>query len=375
MSDTTQEALTPRDERQTMGRIAAAIWAAIALFGAIASFGPLSSSGVEVSAMRTVVASAAVMSGIVLLVPWHRLPMSALTIPLLLMSVSIGALADAANGAGNSMLILLAFVVVLAAYYLPTRSAVVQLVFVALVLAARVVSLDSSDMRHQETLRVTLMMAALVALFCLVRVLRSAIRKREDMIKAQDVFDYQTGLLSAGELDRVLTAELSRSSRHARPLSVVMVRLSGRMFEESGTPHVARLLTLIARSLLGRIRVEDTAARLDDLSFAIIAPETNGAGAMMFAEMTAEVIRRRLLTLGYEEDAFSVAYGWADYPQCADDAEGMLKVAGAGLETYVGRKDGTPTPAGSPPAAALATGDRGPASHSPGFAAPEAQPR
>src|SRR4051794_5907947 len=323
--------VSPRDERHTMGRIGAAIAAAIALFGAIASIGPLSSSGVDVGAMQTIVASAAVIAGLILLVPWQRLPRWAFNFPLLLMTLSIGALAEAADSAGSSMLILLAFVVVLAAYYLPRKWAAVQLAFVAIVLGTRILSLGDSGSRQAEALRVTLLMAALAALFALVLVMRNAISKREALIKTQDVFDYQTGLLTRGELDRVLSGELSRAQRHARPLSLVMIELSGPVFEGSGPAHVARILTLVARSVLGRIRVEDSAARLDGLRFAIVAPETSETGASAFSEMVSEVVRRRLVTLGYDNDSFSIAYAWAEYPHHGQTANELLGVAAENL--------------------------------------------
>ena len=107
-----------------MGRIGAAIAAAIALFGAIASIGPLSSSGVDTSAMQTVVASSAVLAGLILIVPWQRMPRWTFAMPLVLMTLSIGALAEAADTAGSTMLVLMAFVVVLAAYYLPRPLAI-----------------------------------------------------------------------------------------------------------------------------------------------------------------------------------------------------------------------------------------------------------
>jgi diguanylate cyclase (GGDEF)-like protein len=339
---TSDPSVGQRDERHAMGRIGAAIAAAIALFGAIASIGPLSSSGIDVGAMRTIVASAAVIAGLILIVPWQRLPRSAFNLPLLFMTMSIGALAEAADTAGSSMLVLLAFVVVLSAYYLPRKWAIVQLAFVAIVLATRIVSLDNSGSRHAEALRVTLLMAALVALFALVLVMRNAITKREALIKNQDVFDYQTGLLTRSELDRVLAIELSRAQRHARPLSVVMMDLSGPVFEDSGPSHVARVLTLVARSVLGRIRVEDSAARLDGLRFAIVAPETSLDGAVPFSEMVAEVVRRRLVTLGYDNHGFSIAYSWAEYPHHGQSPDELLKVAEIGLEQGELRHESAP---------------------------------
>jgi diguanylate cyclase (GGDEF)-like protein len=212
------------------------------------------------------------------------------------------------------------------------------------VLTARVLSFEDASLRQAEELRVTLLMAALVALFALVTVLRTAITKREKLIKTQEVYDYQTGLMTRAELDRVLTAELSRAQRHARPLSVVMIELSGKMFEESDSHHSARILTLVARSVLGRIRVEDSAARLDGLRFAIVAPETNEEGAETFSQLVADVVRRRLVTLGYDNDSFSITYSWAECPHHGDTREELMKVAEVGLDQQELRHQSTPAP-------------------------------
>jgi GGDEF domain-containing protein len=284
--------------------------------------------------MRTIVGSAAVMIGVTLLVPWQRLPKAAFTVVLFLMTVHVAALADAAGSAGSSMMILLAFVVVIAAYFLPARYAIGTLAMVVAVVALRVLTIDDAASRQTEALRMTLLAAALVALCGLVIALRRGIHRREELIKSQGVYDYQTGLLSASELNRVVDTELSRAARHARPLSLVMIQLSGGVFEEVGTPHVARLLTMVARSVLGRIRVEDSAARLDLLRFAIVAPETPVEGAAAFAEMLSEVIRKRLVTLGYDSESFQIKHSFADYPSRAQNREQLLELAAAGLESF-----------------------------------------
>jgi len=289
-----------------------------------------------------------VLAGLILIVPWQRMPRWSFCMPLVLMTLSIGALAEAADTAGSTMLVLLAFVVVLAAYYLPRPFAIGQLALVGVVLTARILGLDAASSRQAEGLRVTLLMAALIALFALVLVLRNAINKREALIKNQDVFDYQTGLLTRAELDRVLSVELSRAQRHARPLSLVMIELSGPMFAESGPSHAARILTLVARSVLGRIRVEDSAARLDGMRFAIVAPETSENGAAAFSEMVAEVVRRRLVTLGYDNDSFSIAYSWAEYPHHGQTSEELLKIAAVNLDEQYLRHESAPGALGEP---------------------------
>jgi GGDEF domain-containing protein len=73
----------------------------------------------------------------------------------------------------------------------------------------------------------------------------------------------------------------------------------------------ARLATTVARALVGRIRVEDHAARIGPLKFAVVAVETTEGETV--ANALKEQIRKRLLGIGYENDSFRIAIGWATY--------------------------------------------------------------
>jgi GGDEF domain-containing protein len=102
-------------------------------------------------------------------------------------------------------------------------------------------------------------------------------------------------------------------------------------------------MTMLARSILGRIRIEDTAAHLGGLRFAVVTPETDAAGAASTAETVADVVRRRLLTLGYEPDCFEIAVGWADFPQRAQSRAALLASATEDLEAAIRRHDTAPS--------------------------------
>jgi GGDEF domain-containing protein len=71
----------------------------------------------------------------------------------------------------------------------------------------------------------------------------------------------------------------------------------------------ARLETTVARSLVGRIRGEDHAAKVGPLSFADVAVETTEGETV--ASALQEQVRKRLLGIGYENDSFHIAIGWA----------------------------------------------------------------
>ena len=61
--------MTPAEDKQLMGRVAAAIWASIGTVGFVATVGPLRTAGAHVSEMRAMAAAAALIAGIMLAIP------------------------------------------------------------------------------------------------------------------------------------------------------------------------------------------------------------------------------------------------------------------------------------------------------------------
>jgi GGDEF domain-containing protein len=332
------------DERQTLGLIAAGIWASIAFFGALATVEPLRFPDTDVSAMRLVVLSAVTIAAITLALPWRRLRKGLINVVLVLMSLHISALAFASGAVHNDFTVLLTVVVPLGACFLPVRASVAQVVLIAVLLAAGLVVLDK-DNAQVEALRSTLLFAVLVVLCGLVLILRAVITERQAQLQRSQAS--QAGLLDSSRLSPLLDRELSRAARHARPLALVVLDVSGRLAEEADGPRTDRLVAMLARSILGRIRVEDTAAQVEPpLRFAIVAPETDAVGAASIAETVADVVRRRLVTLGYESTAFDIAVGWADYPHHAQSRADLLDAASADLRAAILRNETAPARAG-----------------------------
>jgi diguanylate cyclase (GGDEF)-like protein len=328
------------DERQTMGRIAAAIWAAIAFFGALATVKPLRFPETDVSAMRLVVLSAAIIAAVAFVLPWKRLPKGFLTGMLVLMSLHISALAYASGAVQSDVTMLFTFVIALAACFLPVRTSVAQVGLIAILLTTGLLLLDKEN-AGAEALRATLLLAVLVVLCGLVLILRAVIAERAAQLRMQGHgwHAYQAGLLDDKQLDKLLERELSRAGRHARPLSVVMLSVSGRVEDGAEGSRGDRLVTILARSILGRVRVEDAAAHLGGLRFAIVAPETSAAGAASIAETVTDVVRRRLVTLGYDSASFEITVGWADFPHHAQTRGELLKAASSNLQAAVVRHE------------------------------------
>ncbi|KKL13361.1 hypothetical protein LCGC14_2526540, partial [marine sediment metagenome] len=198
-------------------------------------------------------------------------------------------------------------------------------------------------------IRLVLLLPALVIVAGLVSMLRGRIDERDARLRLQEMHDPMSGLLSGQGLGSVLDSELSRAARHARPLSVVALEVSGSAFENIDEQARFRLTTTVARALLTRIRAEDWAARLRGWRFAVIASETAGDGAVVVARGLVDQVRKRLVTLGYDSGSFSIAVGWADYPRNGQSPAQLLARAEKALSEPQGAEEGLTLNAGQEP--------------------------
>ena len=329
--------------------MAAAVWAAIAFAGAIATLGPLEIPGSDISQMRFFAGSAAFFAGVTFILPWSKLPRFAFGALLVLMSAHIAALAHASGAAHSELTILFTFVVALGAAFMPVRASVVQLCVIAIMLTVLLLIVGRADTTRLEVIRVTMLLSTLVVLCGLVLVMRAMLAEDRLGLRVKGTFRYGAGLLTQDQLDAAVASEISRAGRHGRTLSLVMVEVRGSLTQRLELAQQQKLVTAIARGVLGRIRVEDSAAHLGDLRFAVMTPETTAPGAAAVAGTVADMVRRRLISAGYDGGSFEVAVGWADYPGAAETAPGLVEATIASLErgdrTLPG---GIPTPHPTP---------------------------
>ena len=312
--------------------MAAAVWAAIALAGAVATIGPLEIPGSDVSQMRWVAASAGFFAGLSFLVPWSRLPRFAFGALLVVMSAHIAALANASGAAHSELTILFTFVVALAAAFMPVRASVAQLCVIAIMLTVLLLIVGRADDTRLEVIRVTMLLATLVVLCGLVLVMRAMLADERLGLRMNSALRYGVGLLNSEQLAAAVEAEHSRAARHTRPLAVVMVEVTGGLTEELAPDRERRIVTAIAKTMLDRIRVEDSAAHLGGLRFAVMTPETTATGAAAVAGTVADMVGKRLISAGSDAGSFDVAVGWADYPGAADTPSALIGAATASLE-------------------------------------------
>ncbi len=99
--------------------------------------------------------------------------------------------------------------------------------------------------------------------------------------------DTLTGLSNHRAYGERLDAEVARAIRHGRPLTLCLIELDGpqRLAADHGPGAVNSALVRVARALCA-VRACDQAFRIDEMTFALLLPETT--------ERDADVVLRRL---------------------------------------------------------------------------------
>jgi diguanylate cyclase (GGDEF)-like protein/PAS domain S-box-containing protein len=140
------------------------------------------------------------------------------------------------------------------------------------------------------------------------------------------VTDGLTGLTNRRAFNEALEREFRRAERSCTPVSLVMIdvdhfkKYNDRYGHQSGDD----CLVAVARAIQGMARRPgDTAARYGGEEFAVILAETDGAGAVEFAEALRDAIQRG--GIAHEDNAPSrvvtVSVGVASYPMAPEIAE------------------------------------------------------
>jgi diguanylate cyclase (GGDEF)-like protein len=150
---------------------------------------------------------------------------------------------------------------------------------------------------------------------------------RETMRRLQDaaMTDPLTGLLNRRAFAEAFERELVRARRVDRTFGLMMLDVDRfkRYNDEWGHPEGDRALRRAAMAIEHSTRGLDTVARLGGEEFAILMPETDGAGAMVLAERVRRAVE---LEFSGERPPITASCGVAAYP--ADGAErGDLLIA------------------------------------------------
>jgi diguanylate cyclase (GGDEF)-like protein len=122
--------------------------------------------------------------------------------------------------------------------------------------------------------------------------------------------DAETGLEGPDFWRRLLVAEVARSARYGRPLTIVLLDIDGlEDILHAWGPQVARhTLRETAQALRRMARTSDYCTRIDVTRFGILLTETGEIEAINFVERVREACSR---SLAPGAASVHLAFGWA----------------------------------------------------------------
>src|SRR3989475_3503450 len=149
-----------------------------------------------------------------------------------------------------------------------------------------------------------------------------------EQVRSMAVSDPLTGLANYRRLVSVIEAELDRSRRTNRPVSLVLLERDGVEVHNEHYGHLtgSRALVRIGKILRNHSRAIDTPARYGGDEFAVVLPEA----AKDIAARVVSRIRERL-TAETEVPALSISAGVAAFPEDGDTPEKLLGAADRAL--------------------------------------------
>jgi diguanylate cyclase (GGDEF)-like protein len=124
----------------------------------------------------------------------------------------------------------------------------------------------------------------------LFRWLPLAVRERATDLETLAALDWITGLYNRRHFESLAQAELARSKRYMRPMSVLMIDIDRfkDVNDHFGHPAGDRVIRAVSNLLLATKRESDVAARFGGEESALMLPETTETAAMRAAERVRE---------------------------------------------------------------------------------------
>ena len=132
--------------------------------------------------------------------------------------------------------------------------------------------------------------------------------------------DELTGLLGMPAFNTILKRESARASRHAQPLTLVMINMDGlkQVNDLYGQSTGNRLIQCVANALQRCVRVSDVLARCSGDEFVILMPHTGIDDARKCAERIRSTITNTTLSVNGQCIAASASIGLASFPDGVD---------------------------------------------------------
>ena len=153
----------------------------------------------------------------------------------------------------------------------------------------------------------------LAVLGILMIALRGQVERLVSQLAAAARTDSLTQLANRRELEERFASELERSTRTARPLSILILDLDWFKEYNDRFGHSAgdRVLAILAQALKRATRTTDVVARLGGEEFGVLAPETDETEAYLLSERLRAEVRT---AFARETEKMTISCGVASFP-------------------------------------------------------------
>jgi len=153
--------------------------------------------------------------------------------------------------------------------------------------------------------------------------------------------DTLTGLPNYSHFMMTLKKEMGRAKRYGRAVSLIALDLDNfkHVNDRYGYRKGDQVLQILGKLLAEEIRDCDYAARYGSEKFVILMPETDGAGAVTFAERLQTKTNRVAEDTELPVSAIHLNIGISDFPDCAADIDSLLSASDSAL-LFAQRKGG-----------------------------------
>lgn len=261
-------------------------------------------------------------------------------------TVILAILIAATGGAQSPFLLLMAWQLVFAGYFLPPTRAGAQVAVAALAMTVAFLAHGGDFAPTRWAVGVT----TFVVIGALVVTLRRHVDELLGAVELSARTDALTGVLNRGGFDEVLRAEERRVRRTGRPLSLVMCDIDHfkAVNDRLGHPAGDAVLRRVATALRGAVRDVDTVGRRGGEEFAVVLPETGGPEAFAVAERMRKAVRDSGSHGGLAvTGSFGVAVRHPGRELAADADRALYHAKSGGRDRTV--LDAPPTPAHDEP--------------------------
>jgi diguanylate cyclase (GGDEF)-like protein/PAS domain S-box-containing protein len=159
-------------------------------------------------------------------------------------------------------------------------------------------------------------------------------KKAQKELEKMATTDSLTGLANRGHFMTLAAAEIQRTLRYSRPLSILMIDADRfkNINDIHGHDMGDKVLQALGATLASVLRSTDTAGRIGGEEFALMLPETALPAAMALAERLRQTVEQKSIPMsGGPPVSFTVSIGVAALTDPSQGVDDLLKRADQAL--------------------------------------------